>query len=102
MFQANHCYFGDVQNPRGQLFLVIKALQQSHRLAVADHCMVRMKIGVVEGCRYHYSLLRDKVQKITLKNSFDLNFVLPRHIVVNPVLEIVIFVTVTDILGSQP
>ena len=54
--------------------------------------MVIMKIGVVRGYRYHYSLFRDKVQKITWRNTFDLNFVLPRDIVVKPVLEIVIFV----------
>ena len=64
--------------------------------------MVRMKIGVMGGYGYHYSLFRGKVQKLTWKNSFDLNFVLPRDIVVNPVLEIVIFVTVTDVFGSQP
>ena len=64
--------------------------------------MEKMKIGVMGGYRYHYSLLRDKVQKLTWKSSFDRNFVLPRDIVVNPGLKIVIFVTVTDIYGSQP
>ena len=99
VFRENQCYFRDVQNPGGQLFLAIKGLQVTWTCCCWP--LVRMKVSVMGGHRYHYSLFRDKIQKLTRKNSFDLKFVLPRDIVANPVLKIVIFVTVTDIFASQ-